>query len=188
MKLTKPISTHGRRPSAARVRDEPGFMLMETLFSMALMSVGLLAMAAVFSRGMLNMQGGSNLPIAKQKAVEAIESVFTSRDTRIINWTDVRNKADNGIFLDGAQPIRVPGADGLVNTDDDGQIVQLILPGLDELIGTADDEVIPMNGFTREIEILDINEVLREVRVTVEYPYGAGTRTYVLSTYMSSYA
>ena len=188
MKLTKPISAHGRRPSAARVRDEPGFMLMETLFSMGLMSIGLLAMAAVFSRGMLNMQGSSNLPIAKQKAVEAIESVFASRDTRIISWSQVRNKQDNGVFLDGAQPIKVPGDDGLVNTDDDGQIEQLVLPGLDNLIGTGDDEVIPMNGFTREIQITDINSDLREIRVTIEYPFGNGVRSYVLSTYVSSYA
>ena len=161
---------------------------METLFSMALMSVGLLAMAAVFSRGMLNMQGGSNLPIAKQKAVEAIESVFASRDTRIITWAEVRNKLDNGVFLDGAQPIRVPGDDGLVNTDDDGQIEQLVLPGPDDLIGTSDDEIIPLNGFTREIVITDLNPDLREIRVTVEYPFGEGTHIYVLSTYVSSYA
>ena len=123
-------------------------MLMETLFSMGVMSVGLLALAAVFSRGMLQLQGGSNLPIAKQKAVKAIESVFTSRDTRIISWAEVRNQQDNGIFLDGPQPIRVPGDDELVNTDDDGPIEQMILPGPDGLIGTA-DAVAEAGGMTR---------------------------------------
>ena len=146
---------HGRR--------QQGFMLMETLFSMGVMSVGLLALAAVFSRGMLQLQGGSNLPIAKQKAVKAIESVFTSRDTRIISWAEVRNQQDNGIFLDGPQPIRVPGDDELVNTDDDGPIEQMILPGPDGLIGTADDEIISFNTFTREIEISDLNPNLREI-------------------------
>ena len=185
---TSSTTTLSRRRAAEHARGDRGFMLMETLFSMALMSVGLLALAAVFSRGMLLLQGGSNLPIAKQKAVEAIESVFTSRDTRTISWAQVRNKQDQGVFLDGAQPIKVPGDDGLVNTDDDGLVEQLILPGPDNYIGTADDVVIPMNGFTREIVITDINPDLREIRVTVVYPFGEGTQTYVLSTYVSSYA
>ena len=172
----------------ARPKSEEGFMLMETLFSLGLMSIGLLAMAAVMSQGMLQLQSGRNLPIAKQKAVEAIESVFTSRDTRIISWAQVRNKADNGIFLDTAQPIRLPGNDGLVNTDDDGAMEQMTLPGPDALIGTGDDRLIPLIGFTRQVEIIDINPNLREIRVTIIYPQGQGTRSYILSTYVSSFA
>ncbi len=170
------------------LRDEHGFMLMETVFSLGLLSVGLLALAAVFSQGMLNLRASSNLPIAKQKAAETIESVFTSRDTRIVAWAQVRNVSEGGIFLDGDQPIRVPGSDGLVNTADDGAIEQMSLPGADNLVGTADDRVIPLTGFTRRVEINDITPNLREITVTVTYPQGDGTRIYTLMTYMSSFA
>ncbi|HJN44657.1 MAG TPA: hypothetical protein QF572_10805 [Vicinamibacterales bacterium] len=174
--------------SRARANGESGFMLMETIFSLGLLSVGLLAIAAVFSQGLLNLQASSNIPLAKQKAVETIESVFTSRDTRIVSWAQVRNQSDGGIFLDGDQAIRVPGPDGLVNTNDDGAVEQMSLPGADNLVGTGDDRQIPLTGFTRRVEILAITPNLREVRVTITYPQGDGARTYTLSTYMSSFA
>ena len=173
---------------AGRSERERGFMLMETIFSLGLLTIGLLALAGVLSRGMLHLTQGTNLPIAKHKAVEAIESVFMSRDTRIITWAEVRNYSDGGIFLDGARDIRLPGADALVNTAADGAIEQLSLPGADNLTGTSDDRMIPLTGFTREIEIIDLTTDLREIRVTIEYPQGNGTRTYILSTYISVYA
>jgi hypothetical protein len=182
------MTSHARVLSSARPRHEDGFMLMETVFSLGLLSVGLLAMAAVFSQGLLNLQMSSNIPLAKQKAVETIESVFTSRDTRIVTWAQVRNQSDGGIFLDGDQAIRVPGSDGLVNTSDDGAIEQMSLPGADNLVGTNDDRLIPLTGFTRRVEIIAITPNLREVRVTITYPQGEGARAYTLSTYMSSFA
>ena len=182
------MTNHQPTAPSASTSKERGFMLMETVFSLALLSVGLLALAAVFSQGMLNLQSGSNLPIAKHKAVEAIESVFTSRDGRVVSWAQVRNKADSGIFLDGDQPIKLPGADALVHTDDDGAIEQMSLPGVDNLVGTGDDRLVPLTGFLRKIEIIDITTNLREIRVTITYPQGQATRTYTLSTYMSSFA
>jgi len=182
------MTHHPTMLSNTRTRGTAGFMLMETVFSIGLLSVGLLAMATVFTQGLLNLQASSNLPIARQKAIETIESVFTSRDTRLVSWAQVRNKADDGIFLDGDQPIRVPGPDGLVNTDDDGDIEQMSLPGADNLINTEDDRLIPLAGFTRKVKISDITPNLREITVTITYPQGKGTRTYTLSTYMSSFA
>jgi len=163
-------------------------MLMETVFSLGLLTVGLLALAAVFTQGMNNMGSGEGLPIAKQKAVETIESVFTSRDTRLISWAEVRNVSGSGVFLDGDQPIRVAGADGLVNTIDDGAIEEMRLPGIDGLVGTGDDRIIPLATFTRQLEITDINPNLREIKVTITYSQGEGTLTYTLATYMSSFA
>ena len=182
------MTNHIHTPSRTRTRGADGFMLMETVFSLGLLSVGLLATATVFSQGMLNLRTGSNLPLAKQKAVETIESVFTSRDTRTVSWAQVLNESDGGIFLDGDQPIRVAGPDGLINTDDDGAIEQMVLPGADNLVNTGDDRVIPLTGFTRRLEIAKITANLREITVTITFPHGNGTQTYVLSTYMSSFA
>jgi type II secretory pathway pseudopilin PulG len=169
-------------------RGEEGFSLIEVVFSFAIMATGLLSLAAVLTQGMSQLNGGNSRLIAREKAAEAIESVFTSRDTRTIAWGDVRNYASGGIFLDGAQPLRVPGDDGLVNTGDDGAVEETVMPGVDGVIGTGDDEVVSLSAFTREIEIVDINTNLREIRVTVVYPMGTRLQTYLLTTYVSSFA
>ena len=181
------METSQRRPLATR-RDEGGFSLIETIFALGIMAFGLLTLAAVFSYGMVNLRTGNSLLIAKEKAAEAIESVFMSRDTRVIGWSQVRNQAYGGIFLDGPQPMNVPGADGIVNTDDDGAIEQVVLPGADDLIGTPDDEVIQLTNYTREITIIDVGVNLREIRVTISYPYGGAYGEYTLMTYISSFA
>ncbi len=165
--------------------SERGFTLIETVFALAIMAGGLLSLAAVFSYGLLHLNTGTSLLTAKEKA---IESVFMSRDTLVINWDQVRNQAGGGIFLDGPRDVREPGADGLVNTNDDGAIESVVLPGLDGTVGTADDEVEPLDGFTREIVITDLNANLREIRVTITYPFGQGSREFVLTTYISAFA
>ena len=181
------MKTSQRRPVATR-RDEGGFSLIETIFALGIMAFGLLTLAAVFSYGMVNLRTGNTLLVAKEKAAEAIESVFMSRDTGLIGWSQVRNQAYGGIFLDGLQPMKVPGADGIVNTDDDGAIEQVVLPGADNRIGTADDEVIQLTNYTREITISDLGVNLREIRVTIRYPYGGAYGEYTLTTYISSFA
>ena len=169
-------------------RDDRGFTLVETIFALGMMAFGLLTLAAVFSYGMLHLRTGASLVLAKEKAAEAIESVFMSRDTRVTTWARVRNGADGGIFLDGPQPLKLPGPDGLVNTDDDGAIEEIVLPGPDNIVGTGDDKVVPLSGFTRQIEITDISQNLREIRVTIQYPYGPSYREYMLTTYISPFA
>ena len=64
--------------------------------------------------------------IAREKAREAVESVHAARDTGEVAWTTIQNVADgDGVFLNGAQPIKDPGIDGLVNTADDGRRASL---------------------------------------------------------------
>ena len=168
--------------------SERGFTLIETVFALAIMAGGLLSLAAVFTYGMLHLNTGTSLLTAKEKATEAIESVFMSRDTLVINWDQVRNQAGGGVFLDGPRDVREPGADGLVNTNDDGAIESVVLPGMDGTVGTVDDEVKTLDGFTREIVITDLNANLREIRVTITYPFGQGSREFVLTTYISAFA
>ena len=168
--------------------DQRGFSLLEVIFALGVMAFGLLTLAAAFTYGMVHLNTGNSLLIAKQKAAEAIESVFMSRDTRTLSWALVRNQADGGIFLAGPQPMKVAGADGMVNTTDDGPIEEVILPGPDGLIGTSDDETKPLTEFTREIDITDLGTNLREIRVIITYPYGTTYREFVLMTYISAFA
>jgi len=175
------------------VIPDEGFTLVEVLFALAIVTTAALALAGVLGQGVQLMRASQAQMIATEKATEAVETVFTARDTRVLAWAAIRNVAggtgaDGGVFLDGLQPLRGPGPDGLVNTADDGPVEELVLPGADNLLGTADDERVPLVDYTREIEIRDLGPNLRSVRVTVRYRVGTGTRDHVLVTYISSYA
>jgi hypothetical protein len=150
---------------------------------------GLLALATAFAQGMILVTGSHYHQMAKEKASEAMESVFTSRDARKIpTWSAIQNasRSANGIFLDGPQPIRNPGADGLVNTSDDGSLETL--PGKDGVFGTTDDEILTSDKFTREIEIRDVRSNLRQIRVIVRYRAGNAQHQYQLTSYISPFA
>ena len=170
------------------VKQAEGFTLIETIFALAIMAGGLLSLGAIFTSGMLHLNNGNSLMVAKVKAAEAIESVFMSRDTGAISWNQVRNQSAGGIFANAAQSIREAGDDGIVNTSDDGAVETVVMPGADGIVGTPDDVIEPLDGYTRAIEISDINPNLRQVRVVVTYPYGGGSRELVLMTYVSAFA
>ena len=169
-------------------RGTAGFTLIETIFALAIMTTGLLGLAGIFSYGMQSLNTGDELLIAKEKATEGIESVFMSRDTLKITWSQVRNQAAGGVFLNGEQGVKHAGPDGMVNTADDGAVEVIILPGSDGLMGTADDDTVALTGYSREIEITDLNPNLRQIRVIVKYPYGDSQREYELLTYISAFA
>jgi prepilin-type N-terminal cleavage/methylation domain-containing protein len=174
-------------------RGEAGFSLIETVIAMAILATGLLSLAGVFASGLRNLAGSSYGLTAREKAREAVESVHTARDTRVITWAQIRNVADLGVFEDGPQPLRMPGLDGLVNTaDDPPELEAMVATGADNVLGTADDVLMPLTSFTREIAITELltagvpNPNLRQLRVTIRYMVGAAQRSYVLTTYVSS--
>jgi prepilin-type N-terminal cleavage/methylation domain-containing protein len=173
-------------------RGDAGFSLIETLIAMAIMATGLLSLAAVFAFGLRNLAGSSYNLIAREKAREAVESVHTARDTRVITWAQIRNVGAGGVFVDGPQPLRTPGPDGLVNTADDVGVEVTIAPGRDNILGTSDDVSTPLNAFTRQITITELltagvpNPSLRQLMVTITYRVGSSLRTYRLTTYVSS--
>jgi prepilin-type N-terminal cleavage/methylation domain-containing protein len=176
-----------------RGRADAGFSLVEVLIATVLLSVGALALAGAVAQSARQLAGSQDQLIASQRASEAAESVFKARDTRVLTWAQIRNVqgfsgADNGVFLDGARPVRDPGPDGLVNTADDGAAVQVVRPGPDGLLGTADDENVALFGFTREIEIRDLGPSLRQLRIIVTYRSAQGPTQFILTTFISAYA
>lgn len=163
------------------------------MVAMSVLAVGLLSLAQILSAGLLAMANAPADIVARQKAVEAIESVYTARDTRVLTWAQIRNAqggsgTDGGVFVDGPQLIRDPGSDGLINTADDGSVEALTLPGADSRLGTLDDVRVPLSQYTREIRIRDVSATLRELRVTVSVVTATGRRSYVLTTMVSSFA
>jgi hypothetical protein len=170
-----------------RPGSEKGASLIEVMIAICVIGVGLLGLATAFSAGAIIVATSQPRFIAKEKAAEAIESVFAARDTRIISWDQLRNVANGGVFLDGSQSLREAGADGLVSTADDGAVQTIITPGPDGLMGTADDVSAPLNNYTREITITDLAANLRQLRVTVTFRVGQLQQQYILLCYISNY-
>lgn len=176
-----------------RTSQDAGFSLIEVVLAMGILTVGALALLSAVSIATRQLTGSQDQLLASQRATEAVESVFKARDNRVLTWAQIRNVAglsgaDGGVFIDGPRQVRDPGADGLINTSDDGSVTQMIRPGPDGLLGTPDDTSTALFNFTREVEIRDISANLRQVRVIVRYQTPRGTEQYVLTTYLSAYA
>jgi type II secretory pathway pseudopilin PulG len=175
-----------------------GFSLVETIVALGVLTTGVLGAAAVLASGMQNLSSSPSDVVTTQKASEAMEAVFSARQSGRLTWAQIKNVhgatgSDGGIFLDGPQSLNWPGDDGLVNTADDAVkgIETVRLPGNDQLLNTSDDRIISLTNFTREILIRDVaaeNGQLRSIIVTVTYRNGTTTRTYTLTTYISSYS
>jgi prepilin-type N-terminal cleavage/methylation domain-containing protein len=177
------------------VRSDKGFTLIEAVVALLIVTFALMALAQTFVVGMRHMSTSNYDVIAREKAREAIESVHTARDTRIITWAQIRNVSNGGVFLDGAQQLRgVPGqeGDGLINTSDDSTLPMqaIVIPGPDQILGSADDIRMPLTTFTRQIVITDIagSPTLRQVQVIMRYRVGDQQRSYTITTYVSSYS
>jgi hypothetical protein len=177
------------------ITSSKGFSLAETVIALGVLATGVIGAAGVLAAGMTNLASSPADVIMTQKAAEAVESVFSARDSHKLTWPQIQNvygaNNDGGVFVDAATPLNTPGPDGLVNTADDGAIETIDLPGLDGIIGTADDQMIPLVNYTRQITIRNVaNESgnLRSIVVTITYQNGPTKRTYVLSTFISSYS
>lgn len=174
-----------------------GFSLLEVVFAISILTVAVLGLAGVMAGGLRQLNSSPSSVIAAQKAAQAVEAVFAARDSHMVAWEQVRNVYggsgnDGGIFLDGTQPLTLPGSDGLVNTADDPDATEtMVLAGPDNEVGTDDDRIVSLDGFQREIVIRDVpggDGRLRSVTVTVTYRSGATHEVYTLTTYISAYA
>lgn len=181
---------------AMQMSSESGFSVVETIVSIGVLTTGIIGAAAVLVAGMTNLNSSPADVVVTQKASQAVEAVFAARDSHKLTWSQIRNVRgpsgnDGGVFLDGPQPLKKAGADGLVNTADDTTVETVVLPGKDQMIGTSDDQTLTLNQFQREIAIADVpgeNGQLRSITVTITYQNGPTKRTYVLTTFISSYA
>ena len=171
-----------------RHQTQAGFSLLETVVAIGVMTVGALGMAGVFAAGVQKTASSPSELLATQKATEAIESVFSARDSHTVTWAQLRNVSAGGIFVDGPEALKVAGADGVLNTADDGAVETVVLPGPDQQLGTADDVTQTLDGFTREIRLVDLSTDLRSVTVTITYRAGPAIRSYTLTAYISTFA
>jgi prepilin-type N-terminal cleavage/methylation domain-containing protein len=175
-------------------RQQKGFTLLETMIAMTILSVGVLSLASFFTQGLKSSNQIQIQYIAEEKAQEALESIFTARDTQLLTFAQINNVSQGGVFKDGPQPLWAPGPDGLVGTADDDSTNPdgiVIGPGPDGILGTADDITIPLNPWmTRTIAITAVNNYtdMVMVTITISYTYQGQAGQVQLVSYISSYS
>jgi len=176
------------------VRAQKGFTLIEVMFSMLILVIGVLSLASFFTQGLKASSQTQIQYIAQQKAQEAMETIFTARDTKILSWAQIANVSVGGVFKDGPQPLCAPGPDGLFGTQDDDASTPdavTVAPGPDGIFGTADDITVNLNPWmTRTIAIAPAGGTpnLNVITVTVNWNYEGQAQTFVLVSYISNYS
>jgi len=190
------------RPSAKHQR---GFSLLEVMFSMVIMTVGLVSLLAVMGIAMASTQTSEQTAIAKRLANEALEGILTARETAQIQWVQIANGncavgQNCGIFVAGPLPINLPGADGIIGTSDDAAAGPQVLeqPGPNGVYaGTCPpDNCYSLTNYTRTIAITPFtlagggtDPTLNSITITVTYitPQLHVPQNYVLNTVISQY-
>jgi len=200
--MIKPTS-----PSRLAVR-QGGFTLIEVMVSIAIVTITAVNVLSVFCLAVAATQTSQQDMLARQIASEAMESIFTARNTSQLSWSAIQNVSNGGIFVDNAVPVKCAGPDGIIGTADDSNCLTasgavcpggaqcMTEPGRDGIVGTADDIIVPMNNFTRQIQITPLfdsqgNQIptLNSVTITVRYNVSntAIPKSYVLNEYVSQY-
>jgi hypothetical protein len=176
---------------------EAGISMIEVMISSLILTVSLLAVAAAMGQGIRAMNIVQDQLIAKQKARETLESVFTSRSTQNVTFDQIQSEGEGGIFLEGFQPIRGMGVDGIANTDDDAAtgIETISLPGPDGLLDTEDDETRSLTNYSRKVTFSEVllpsgttDEDIRKVTVEVQFVVNGHPWTVSVSSLISRYA
>jgi type II secretory pathway pseudopilin PulG len=173
-----------------------GFTVIETLVAIVVLAVGVLGLAAMLATSMAYMSTSKEDYIAQQKAAEAVESIFTARNTGLKTWNSICNIGSpicpTGIFTAAPTQLCDAGPDGILGTADDNCAIidSLLTPGPDGKLGTADDVLIPLDTYSRTITITAIpgNADLRQIAVTVTYISGRFNKSYTLTTNISAFS
>ena len=78
--------------------QQRGFALLETLIAIVVLMIGLLAVLATFALAVSNTASVQNDAIARQKAAEALESIYTARQTNQITFDIVETYLEGTII------------------------------------------------------------------------------------------
>jgi len=196
--------------SGMQAAKQSGFTLVEVMIAIVVMSIGLLSVVASIATALQTTQSAQEDLIARQKAMEALESIYTARNSQQVAFAAINNTGSGGIFLPGAQPLLCAGPDGLVGTGDDVPCVTSggitcpnngaecwVLPGPDGKLGSGGDDVTySLSNFTRTITFNQVflstggvNPNMMAITITVSYTKdGLPTRTYTVNSLISSYS
>ena len=177
------------RPSTAPAQQ--GFTLVETMIAMAVLTVGLLGLLSVFGVAINSTQNTKFDQIARAKAMETIESIYTARQTNQLAYAAIQNQPA-GIFTTGMVALTDPGTDGIDGTADDVPAAPINVPGPSGVLtGSSPPDVqISLANFQRQIQIVTdpTNGNLRMITVTIQYPgVGGAQRSYTVNALISAF-
>jgi type II secretory pathway pseudopilin PulG len=177
-------------------RSEAGFSYIDVMIALVILLVGVLALLSGISGSILQARSHEQQLVAKQVATSTMESIMSVKETdpTRLGWNAVGNVGSNldpsgvpqGIFLTGWQP---------VYSD----------PGVDEVVGTADDTGTVVSSLQRRIVITDVCDPdrpspticnpagtyavkIRSVAVTVQYNVGGLLRQENLTMVLTDYS
>jgi len=199
-----------KNTSGTQAAKQRGFTLVEVMIAVTVMSIGLLSVVASIAAAMQATQSAQEDLVARQKAMDALESIYTARNSQQVGFAAINNTTASppGIFLGGAQPLKCAGPDGLVGTADDvscttsggvtcpyGGAECWVLPGPDGVLGNGDDITYSLSNFTRTITFNKVylstgavNNNMMAVSISVSYTKdGMPPRTYTVNSLISSY-
>ena len=177
-------------------RHNKGFSIPEVMVAMFILTVGLISVLALFSTAVDTMSSAQDDLIAKQKAREAMESVYTARESTQLSFNSINNTTTSGgVFMTGFRNLTAAGSDGLLGTTDYGAIDTMILPGPDGMLGTSDDQIRTLSNFQRQISITPVidttgntNPDLRNLSVTIQFTnIRGGQRNYTVTSMISRF-
>lgn len=178
--------------------SESGVTILEVMIAAMILTIALMSVAMTMIQGMSAMYLTQERLVAKQKARETLESVFTARSTQNITFNQIRNNTvTGGIFLSGFQSVRGMGADGIANTVDDAAtaIESIVFPGPDGALGTGDDETRTLNNYERQIVFSDVllqsgavDDDIRKVTIDVRFQVQGVWWTVSVSSLISRFA
>jgi prepilin-type N-terminal cleavage/methylation domain-containing protein len=184
---TESKSKHGRS------ENQTGFTLIEVMISIVVVTVGLVGLLSAFAVAVASSSNVQLDAVARQKATEALESIYTARQTDQITFSQIANQSvAPGIFVDGMVAMKDPGPDGLDGTADDNGPANVMVPGPSGVLTGASppDVAINITNFRRQIQIVQdpTNANLKMVTVTVQYPAPqGGQRQYIVQSLISSF-
>jgi prepilin-type N-terminal cleavage/methylation domain-containing protein len=194
-------------------QSQGGFALIEVMIAMVILSVGMCAVLASFGLAITATESAQEDLIARQKAMDALESIYTARNSQQLPFTAIQNVANGGIFLAGANPLLCAGpVYGIVGVQGDtspcttasgatcpnGGVECMVLPGPDGVLGSGTDQTLSLSNFTRTIAFTTVNLPVAQgggtnanligVTVTVSYTKpNWPARNYVVSGLISNY-
>lgn len=179
-----------------RRKTQIGFSLIEVMFAIAILGVGLCAIMAMFGNAVYSMKYAQEDQIAKQKAREALEAAISARNEGTLQFDDLQNVSNGGIFKDGFGLLYLAGDNGVPGTGKDTAILDRFrFPGPNGILGDDDDYIMALTNYQRKIVIANVlnadgsvNNDMRKITVTVTVTDGTrGTKAYTVSSFISRF-
>ncbi len=186
----------------SKSKRSAGFTLLEVMIAIVVLVIGILGIAAILADGMAYMSMAQDDYIAQEKAMEAVESIFTARDMGQATWNTICNVGSSvcsgGIFVTGANALCDPGPDGIVGTADDFigtscavRADSIIVPSSTGVENLASGSLQALSNFKRTITITAVPSIanLRQIQVTITYSSGRfRNRTFTMTTNISNFS